>query len=49
MCTECITEKEGEIEDEDCIYNCPNYDNGLTEVMAHFSLNLEEIKKDLNY
>ena len=49
MCTECITEKEGEVEDEDCIYNCPNYDNGLSEAMDHYSLSLQEIKKNLGY
>jgi len=31
------------------VYNCPNYDNGLTEVMAHYDLNLADIKKDLGY
>jgi len=49
MCTECITDKDGAIEDEDCVYNCPNYDNGLTEVMDHYDLSLDIIKKDLGY
>jgi hypothetical protein len=49
MCTECITDKDGAIEDEDCVYNCPNYDNGLTEVMDHYDLSLDIIKKNLGY
>ena len=49
MCNECITEKEGTIDDEECVYNCPNYDNGLTEVMDHYDLSLDIIKKNLGY
>ena len=49
MCTECITEKDGAIDEEECIYNCPNYDAGLTEVMSHYDLNLGDIVKSLGY
>ena len=49
MCAECIQEKEGAIEEEDCIYNCPNYDNGLLEVMEHYDLTLNDLKEEIGY
>lgn len=48
-CTDCIVEKNGAITLEDCDYACPNADEGLEGVRAHYGITLEEIKENLGY
>ena len=49
LCADCIISKDGQVNQEDCEYSCPNSDYGLTEVMAHYGFSLEELKEQLGY
>ena len=49
MCTDCIKEHNGVITEEDCQYACPQYDDGLTNVLNHYNLDLEQLKRELGY
>jgi len=49
ICSECIKEHKGEITEEDCQYACPQYDDGLTGVLNHYNLDLEQLKRELGY
>ena len=49
LCTECITDKKGQITEDDCDGLCPNSDFGLREVMWHYNLTLQKIKQNLGY
>tara|TARA_Y100000294_G_scaffold73310_2_gene69175 strand:- start:43 stop:510 length:468 start_codon:yes stop_codon:yes gene_type:complete len=48
-CTECITDRNGEVDNDYCGTYCPAYDHGLEEVRQHYSITLDEMKKDLGY
>jgi|TARA_B100000315_G_scaffold106058_1_gene97264 hypothetical protein len=48
-CTECITDRNGEVDNDYCGTYCPAYDNGLEEVRQHYNITLDEMKKDLGY
>ena len=48
-CTECITDRNGEVDNDYCVTYCPAYDNGLEEVRQHYNITLDEMKKDLGY
>ena len=45
LCTSCIYDKEGKINDDDCSYLCPYYDNGLGAVREYYNLSLDELKR----
>lgn len=49
MCTDCIKEHDGEITEEDCQYACPHYDDGLTNVLNHYNISVEDLKRELGY
>jgi len=48
-CQTCITEKNGEITEDDCDSLCPYADFGLREVMWHYNTSLEETKRSIGY
>ncbi len=49
LCSECIRDKDGNINEDDCSMICPNYDQGLSEVRERYGLDLEELKRTLGY
>ena len=49
LCTECISDKEGNIAEDDCSTICPHYDFGLTEVREHYSIEFDGLKLELGY
>ena len=49
LCRECISEKHGNIDEDDCTVICPNYDQGLSEVREHYGLDLSELKREQGY
>lgn len=49
LCTQCIISKEGAIEEDDCIYQCDWYDEGLLQVLDHYGLTVKELKERLGY
>ena len=49
LCIECIREREGNIDEDDCSTICPNYDQGLSEVREHYGMDLEELKREQGY
>jgi len=49
LCTQCIKEHDGKIEEDDCGYLCPNYDNGLLEVLDHYGMTLADVKTLAGY
>ena len=49
LCSECIRERKGNIDEDDCSTICPNYDQGLSEVREHYGLDLEELKREQGY
>ena len=49
LCSQCIQEKEGAIEEDDCMYMCPWYDSGLLEVLDHYEITLKDLKEKLGY
>ena len=49
LCRECIREKHGNIDEDDCSTICPNYDQGLSEVREHYGLDLNELKREEGY
>jgi len=49
ICLPCIAEKEGDITEDDCYYHCPYYDDGLSNVRAHYDITLEDLKRELGY
>ena len=49
LCTECITSREGNIDEEDCFNICPHFDYGLSEVREHYNITLDELKHSLGY
>jgi len=49
ICSDCIKEHKGEITEDDCQYACPQYDDGLTGVLNHYHLDLEQLKRELGY
>ncbi|MBD3340096.1 MAG: hypothetical protein GF353_13360 [Candidatus Lokiarchaeota archaeon] len=49
FCSECIRNRDGNITEDDCIGLCPHYDNGLLEVMAHYGLSLDVLKRESGY
>ena len=49
ICSECIREKHGIIDEDDCSTICPQYDQGLSEVREHYGLDLEELKREQGY
>ena len=49
LCRECIREKDGNIDEDDCSIICPHYDQGLSAVREHYGLDLEELKREQGY
>lgn len=49
LCSQCIREKEGAVEEDDCMYMCPWYDSGLLEVLDHYDIILKDLKETLGY
>ncbi len=49
LCRQCVIDREGKIDSDDCYSLCPNYDSGLGEVRNHYGLSLDQIKHDLGY
>ncbi len=50
ICTDCITEKKGDIDEDYCSSGCcPASDFGLNEVMYHYGTSLKEIKESLGW
>ena len=49
LCTDCIRDKRGRIDEEDCLTICPHYDQGLSDVREHYGIELNEIKRSLGY
>ena len=49
LCRECIREKQGNIDEDECSMICPNYDQGLSDVREHYGLNLDELKREEGY
>jgi len=49
LCTDCIKEHDGKITEDDCLMYCPHYDNGLLQVLEHYHLTLENLRKELGY
>ena len=48
-CLECITEKKGCINEDECNYICPHYDDGLEQVRVHYGITLNDLKGELGY
>ena len=48
-CVECIQDHNGEVTEEDCIYNCPCCEEGLSHVRVHYSITLDELKREAGY
>ena len=48
-CTDCLVQNEGKINEEDCYYSCPHYDEGLAQVREHYGITLEGLRKQLGY
>ena len=49
LCLECIRDKQGNVDEDDCSTICPNYDQGLSEVREHYGLDLDEMKREEGY
>ena len=49
LCSECIREKEGAIDENDCQMVCPHYDFGLGQVRDHYNMRLEDLKEEQGY
>ena len=49
ICEACITEHYGQIYEDDCLYCCQYYDDGLGEVREHYHLSLANLKQELGY
>ena len=49
LCTECLRDKQGNIDEEDCLTICPHYDQGLSDVREHYGIDFNEIKRSLGY
>ena len=48
-CSDCLVQNEGKITEEDCLYSCPHYDEGLAQVRDHHGLSLDGLRKQLGY
>ena len=49
LCNTCIREHEGLIAEDDCLYGCPYYEDGLGAVLEHYGLSLAQLKQELGY
>ena len=49
LCSECIREREGRIDEDDCSIICPHYYQGLSEVGERYGLDLEKLKREQGY
>ncbi len=49
LCSDCLVQHEGQITEEDCLYSCPHYDEGLSQVRDHHDLSLDGLRKQLGY
>ncbi len=49
LCSQCILDNEGAIDEDDCAYQCDWYDSGLLEVLDHYGVTLKNLKEQLNY
>lgn len=49
LCLPCISEHNGDITEEDCSYHCPYYEDGLGNVRAHYSITMNELKREVGY
>ena len=49
LCTTCIRERDGDINDEKCGEVCEHYDYGLKEVRDYYGLSLRKLKEELGY
>jgi hypothetical protein len=48
-CSNCIQGREGNVDLQYCDYSCPESDNGLEAVRAHYGISLYDIKERLGY
>ncbi len=49
LCSDCITNKDGQVTEETCECGCPHYDYGLEEVRSHYGITMEGLLRDLGY
>ena len=49
LCTSCIRERDGDIDDEKCTEVCEHYDYGLKEVRDYYEISLKRLKQDIGY
>ena len=49
LCSDCIRDRNGNINEDDCATICPNYDQGLAEVREHYGIDLDELKRMQGY
>ena len=43
LCSSCIADNSGEVDDEFCINQCPYYDYGLADVRQHHGVTLDDL------
>lgn len=48
-CQNCIMERHGKVNEDDCYSICPHYESGLEQVRSHYGLTLDELKRNLGY
>jgi hypothetical protein len=49
ICSACIRERDGDIDEEKCSEACEHYDYGLKEVRDYYEIGLKRLKEDLGY
>ncbi len=49
LCSECITNRNGVVTEEDCYYQCTYYDEGLDNVRRHYNLSMDILKREVGY
>jgi len=49
FCSSCISQRDGQIEEEDCLVSCPYFEEGLGAVRDYHSISWEELKRELGY
>ena len=49
LCSECIRDKQGMVDEDYCSIYCPHFENGMAEVREHYTLSLGDIKRQLGY
>ena len=48
-CHNCIVDRQGKVDEDDCYSTCEHYEAGLEQVRNHYGLTLEKLKTDMGY